>query len=49
MPNYAAILDVYSLEDILDHNDITVEDCLIFLCEEGFLHLPSVNPIDFDD
>lgn len=48
MTNLATILDVYSLEDILELNDLTSEDCLIFLVENEFITLPTVRPIDFD-
>lgn len=49
MTDYAAILDVYSIEDILELNDLTTEDLLIYLVEEGFLSLPNVKPLEFDD
>jgi hypothetical protein len=47
--NYARILEVYSLEDILELNDKTSEDCLGFLVEEGYIDLPSIKPLDFND
>lgn len=47
--NYSAILDVYSLEDILDLNDLTTEDCLSFLVENEFVTLPTITPLEFDD
>lgn len=45
---YAAVLDVYSLEEILELNDLTTEDCLEYLVEEGYVKLPSVKPLDFE-
>ena len=46
--NYSTILDTYSLEDLLELNDKTPEDCLEFLVEEGFIDLPSVKPLEFE-
>lgn len=45
---YDALLEVYSLEDILELNDKTTEDCLEFLIEEGFIDLPRIKPLDFE-
>ncbi len=46
--NYANILETYTLEEILELNDKTTEDCLEFLVEEGFVKLPSIKPLDFE-
>ncbi len=46
--NYANILETYTLEEILELNDKTTEDCLEFLVEEGFVRLPSIKPLDFE-
>ncbi len=46
--NYANILETYSLEEILELNDKTTEDCLEFLVEEEFVKLPSIKPLDFE-
>ncbi len=46
--NYANILETYTLEEILELNDKTTEDCLEFLVEEGFIKLPSIKPLDFE-
>lgn len=45
---YSAILDTYSIEDILELNDLTTEDLLEFLVEEGFVKLPDIRPLDFE-
>lgn len=45
---YAAVLDVYTLEQILELNDKTTEDCLEYLVEEGYVELPRVKPLDFE-
>lgn len=49
MTDYAAILDCYSLEEILELNDITLEEALIYLHEEKFVKLPEKLPLEFDD
>lgn len=49
LTDYAAILDVYSIEDLLDLNDKTTEELLIFLIEEGYIDLPAIRPLDLDD
>lgn len=46
---YATLLEVYTLEEILELNDKTEEDCLEFLVEEKFVDLPKIKPLDFDD
>lgn len=48
MTHYATILDVYSLEDILELNDKTSEDCLEYLVEEGYVTLPDIQPLEFE-
>ena len=47
--NYSAILDVYSISDILELNDLTEEDLLIYLVENDYVTLPAIRPIDFED
>lgn len=47
--SYATILETYTLEDILELNDKTTEDCLEYLVEEGYVRLPNIKPLDFDD
>jgi len=49
LTDYAAILEVYSLEEILELNDITTEEALIFLIRERFVRLPEIRPLDLDD
>ena len=49
MTDYTAILDCYSLEEILELNDITLEECLIFLVQEKYIELPEIQPLDLDD
>jgi hypothetical protein len=45
---YATILETYSLEEILELNDLTTEDALEFMVEEKYLTLPDVQPLDFE-
>jgi hypothetical protein len=47
--NYAALLETYSLEELLELNDLTTEDCLEFLVAHRFIHLPEITPLEFDD
>ena len=46
---YTTLLEVYTLEELLELNDKTEEDCLEFLIEEKFIKLPTIKPLDFDD
>ena len=46
--SYATILETYSLEDILELNDLTAEECLEFLVDEGYVDLPEIKPLDFE-
>lgn len=46
--NYATILEVYSLEELLELNDITNEECLEYLVDQKFLKLPKITPLDFE-
>jgi hypothetical protein len=39
------VLDTYTLEDILELNDLTEVDVLYFLVEEEFVDLPDHRPI----
>jgi hypothetical protein len=39
------LLEVYSFEDILELNELTVEDVLCFLVKEEFLELPEMRPL----
>lgn len=41
-------LATYSLEEILELNELTEADALFFMVEEEFLKLPSVKPVDLD-
>jgi hypothetical protein len=38
-------LEVHTLEEILEHNDLTLEEALAILIREGYLQLPEVRPV----
>jgi hypothetical protein len=44
-----SILEVYTIEDILELNDLTVADALLLLHEENIIVLPDPKPLDFND
>lgn len=48
MSIYKNALELYSLEEILEYNDISPEDALEFLVEEEFITLPEVEQLEFD-
>lgn len=43
------MLDAYTLTDILELNELTEEDALEFMVEEGYVNLPAIKPLDFND
>lgn len=49
MSVYSTILDTYSLEEILEFNDLTTEDLLEYLVEEDVIKLQDIKPLDFDE
>jgi hypothetical protein len=49
LPNYATLLETYSLEEILEYNDMSEEEALELLVTQGFLKLPEYEPLDFDE
>lgn len=44
--DYQLILDTYNLEEILELNDVTQEEALSFLVDQGFLFIPNPKPVD---
>lgn len=44
-----SILQTYSLEEILELNELTESDILHFLVEQGFIHLPDPRPLYLDE
>jgi hypothetical protein len=43
------ILETYSLEVLLELNDLTIVDACEFLLEEGFIELPNIKPLDVQE
>lgn len=43
------ILETYSLEEILDQNDLTETDVVLVLLENKMIELPEPLPLVFDD
>jgi hypothetical protein len=41
-------LDTYSLEEILNENDLTEEEVLTVLIDQEMVHLPNPRPADID-
>jgi len=47
--NYAAILETYTLQELIELNDIDEEDILRILIEADVLHVPEILPLEFDE
>lgn len=47
--NINNLLDTYSFEEILELNELTEADALLFLVEEELVVLPDIKPVDFYD
>jgi hypothetical protein len=47
--NYSTVLEAYSLQELIELNDKTEEECLEYLVETRYIKLPEVLPIEFDD
>lgn len=41
-----SLLEIYTLEQILDYNDLTVEEAITMLFLEGYIELPEIKPIN---
>jgi hypothetical protein len=46
MVDIVKFLEVYTLEEILAYNDLTVEELLEMLIESGYIKLPEVEPLE---
>jgi len=40
------LLEIYSLEEILELNDITPEEALEYLVNQEFIKLPEIQPLE---
>jgi len=47
--DYTKILQTYSLEEIIEWNDVPTEELLEFLVENGLLQIPNPRPLMFED
>jgi hypothetical protein len=45
----ATVLDLYSLEEILELNDVTPEEALEYLVQARIVRLPEPQELEFDD
>lgn len=41
-----AVLEIYTVEEILEDNDMTVEDALVFLVYQYGLLIPDYGPLE---
>jgi len=48
MTLYSSLLETYTLEEILEINDLTPEECLEYLVEGKLIHIPEVIPLEFE-
>ena len=48
MTTLTAVLEVYSLEEIFELNDLTSEDILEYLVRHRLVVLPEILPVEFD-
>lgn len=44
--NSLVILQTYTLGEILEYNDLTEEEALTFMVEQGLIILPNPKPLD---
>lgn len=46
--SYSAVLDLYTLEEILELSDVTPEEALEYLVEARLVRLPEPQELEFD-
>ena len=49
MTDYSTIPETYTFAEILEMNDISESDVLEFLVERGYVNLPELLPLVFND
>ena len=49
MTDYSAILETYTISELLELNDLTDEDVLKLLVESGYVALPEILPLEFEE
>lgn len=42
------LLETYTLEEILNENDLTEADALLYLVQTEFIERPKVTPLEFE-
>ena len=42
------LLDTYTLEEILELNDLTEADALLYLIQTEFIEKPKITPLEFE-
>ena len=40
------LMEVYTLEELLEYNDMTSEEAILKLFEDGHIKLPDIKPLD---
>jgi hypothetical protein len=48
MLDYENILDTYSLDYIIEYNELTEAEVLKYLVETSFIQIPDPRPVDCD-
>lgn len=49
MTDYDSILEVYTLPELIELNDLSEAEVLEVLVEAGVVDLPEILPLEFDD
>lgn len=44
--NFKKLLETYTFEELLELDDMTLEEALEILYENGYLKLPEAKPVD---
>lgn len=42
------LLDIYSLEELLEMNDLTEADALVYLVNTNYISPPEITPLEFE-
>lgn len=42
------LLETYTLEEVLEENELSEADALLYLVEQEFVHLPKILPVDYE-
>jgi len=44
----SALLETYTLSEILEMNDLTEEEVIEYLVRHGIIDLPEIKPLEFE-